>query len=302
MWGEFVQWLLDDAWQYDGWRELEVRRQGAVHHPYREDSLVALANAYEAFTGGQQPWSEHLDTAIRTYPTHVLLPHLPQAWPKSGLRVGVYFREYPLPTFLGAQPPGGLLAADAGDAPFHQNVMVHSVAQVQAGNAAYQTLRAGIDAARRVIGSVAGGNVDDNASFIDQIVVSDWVKLFSLFAHENATPFPSKHAPNLSRQSVHASAMYRYAAPRFAEEVTAQLDLNFVVIFGPTNVSPAVAALTAQGWTELRATNGNGKPIVEAPPRIEFVQGQRYFIVLPHPGAMGDALNKALRFLEQADG
>ena len=289
----FDQWLRQ-AWHHEVWEQLEVRKRGGIgRRPYTPEALAELAASYKALTGGRSPWTEHLDRALRSYREHVLRVHVPRAWPSSGLRAGVYFREFPLPTR--DQTPG-LLEADASTAPFHRDIMVDSVREVRSGNDAYRTLHTGIVAARRVVERV-GGIAVDAKSFIDEVVVSDWVKLFALFAHEDATPFPSAAEPKLSKRSVHASAMYGHAALLFAEEVTERLELNFVVIFGPTNVKPAVAALESRGWTQLVATDGRGKPKVATAPRIRFDPKKRHFIVLPHPSAMGGALKKALDFL-----
>jgi hypothetical protein len=80
--------------------------------------------------------------------------------------------------------------------------------------------------------------------------------------------------------------------------VASSSHLNFVVIFGPTNVKPAVAALESRGWIQVVATDGRGKPKVATAPRIQFDLARRHFIVLPHPSAMGGALKKALDFLD----
>lgn len=290
---EFDRWVLG-AWNPEGWERLEVRKRGAaVRRPYAPEALAELATEYRALAEGHEPWTEHLDRALRDYRHHVLRAHLPREWPSSGLRAGVYFREFPLPV---RDRTPRLLGADASTAPFHRDIMVDSVREVRAGNDAYRTLHSGIVAARRVIERLCG-MVLHAESFIDEIVVSDWVKLFALFAHEDATPFPSAAAPALSKRAVHATAMYRYAAPLFADEVTDQLNLNVLVIFGPTNVEHAVAALRGRGWTEVVATDGRGTPKVAAAPRIQLDPSTRHFIVLPHPSAMGGALQKALDFL-----
>lgn len=293
----FDEWLRK-VWHQEAWAKLEVRNRGeSVLRPYAPEALADLAVAYKALSNAKPPWTTHLDGALRNYPDFVLRAHIPRAWPSSGLRAGVYSREFPLPTY---DSTPGLLPADASTAPFHRDIMVESIAAVRAGNQAYRTLRTGLVAAQTVIEHV-GGVAVDKESFIDNVVISDWVKLFALFAHEDAMPFPSERAPVLSKRSVHARTMYKYAAPLFAEEVTEQLNLNFLVIFGPTNLRPAEDALVDKGWKKIVATDGRGNPIANPAPRMHFDPRNRNFIVLPHPSAVHGALRKALKFLVEVE-
>lgn len=210
----------------DHWRREEVEglRTHDGRYPYSPENLEVLRGLYRPMKG----WTPALDESIAGYFERQQVPAVGEASVFSaggtGPRVGVYFREYPLPSEV---PWNNMLAHDVGRAPLPADAMAQCLERALAEGSPYRTVRRGLKFAQKVVEQHFPGFSRDLSDLRSKILVGDWVRPFALFRDAQARPFVEA----LSRRSCHAKAMYALGRRKLAEEA-ADGHLDLVVVLG----------------------------------------------------------------------
>jgi hypothetical protein len=254
--------------------ETRGRRRGELL--YTDMHVGALSDAYSRL--GR--WTPAVGESLEAVLTTVLRPYHPERPP----RVGIFFRDWPIP----CEDSEGFAPEERGAAPVPPDIMAGSIDRAYGDRGpSYVTLRRGFNAGYAVARHLGFDDGDDVERFVRTCVVGDLVKIQALFRDINGSPFVDA----LSKRSCHSWGMYAFAGEAFAEEVDL-LDLSLVIGFGSRQTwARALEALRRKGWNVEVPTPGSGPvPTIDSSPGI----GDRRFILLPHPQAWGWALERAV--------
>jgi hypothetical protein len=249
---------------------------------YSRVELDELVQKYSKLSGSTAASRESLRTALDT----ILTPYIP----KSPNGVGVYLREWPLP--CGVSQPA-IAPEERGDAVVPSNIMSGAVERVIAKPTLYRTMHDALSAASRVSRHFGMHTHSSLESFARGAVVGDLVKVQALYADIGGKRFTA----DLGKRSCHTLGMYQFAGRLLPDELEL-LGVEFVVAFASQVFwGPAREALAECGWITYRPVDGTGKPLPSReaflPPRKSGKRGPT-FILLPHPQARGNALEKGV--------
>jgi len=164
---------------------------------YTEAAVTALSDAYSRLNN----WTPAVGTSLTVLLSTVLRPYLPEDQP----RVGIFFRDWPVP----CKDKPAFAPEERGAAPVPADIMAGSIERVFASDRpAYATLRRGFNAGFSVARHLGFDEGPDLESFVRKCVVGDLVKIQALFAREDGSPFKD----SLSKSSCHSRGMYALGA------------------------------------------------------------------------------------------
>jgi hypothetical protein len=269
---EYLAWL-GTTWGAERLATIaEPRGKRRGERLYTDVSVAALAEAY-----ARLPGAPAVRESLAEVLTNVLRPRIPGGRP----RVGIYFRDWPIP----CTDKPAFAPEERGDARVPPDIMARSIDRAFArGGGRYRTLHGGFDAAHAVARHL-GWEVECGVEgFVRGAVVGDLVKIQALFRGANGTPFEAA----LSKSSCHSWGMYEFAGTAFAEELDL-LGLSLVFGYGsPVLWGRALTELQKRKWRVVVASSPDAAQEASSAP------DRRRFILLPHPRARGSALKRAV--------
>jgi hypothetical protein len=283
---EYRAWL-EENWTFERFRAFcEKHGHAKAARAYAPEELAELGRQY----GKLDPRSTGLPFSLAAYWSILTYPAFGPFFWSSPIKIGLFFREFPLPMWDGtierSRCPQGC-DLFFGQESLPPDIMRQEVDHVSHGHKGYKTLIGGLEVTRKLLAGLFG---IDSIDVPDGIVVSDIVKRFAPFDNRGR-PFKG----GLSKQSTHQREMFYFAASLFVEEITEHFGLRYVFILGASKnpkgrINRMLRSAEEKGWQIYQPL-----PVYEPwSNRPQWASG-RSIIALPHPGAWGGALEKAVR-------
>jgi hypothetical protein len=272
LYAAYLTWLADNWSKARLARIVEPRGSHKGESLYTDAAIEALAERYSKL----ENYTDSVGSSLKNSLSTVLQPYLPPQQTK----IGIYFRDWPVPCF---DRKAALAPVECGGAVVPANIMCGAIERVLSNERRYVTLSRGLRAAHEVVKSLDRECPDDFEVYVLGCVVGDLVKLQALFKGVDGSDFQK----SLSKRSCHSWGMYEFAGNVFAEELN-MLQLKTVIGFGSESVwKPALESMKNVWRIHIVKDNK-----VMGVPNSDLK-----FYLLPHPQAFGGALQRCIRLV-----